>query len=57
MRKLFVNPEINTVELSQPDAIMVSGEVLVKQNTAITYSISDKDRDNADRLNYWAGKN
>lgn len=57
MRKLFVNPEINTVELSQPDAIMASGEMLVKQNTAITYSISDKDRDNADRLNYWAGKN
>lgn len=63
MKKLFINPEVNAVELSQTEAIMSSGEpsdnFLVNSSSGvkIDYSISDKDRDNSSRLDYWAGKN
>ena len=56
MKKLFVNPEINTIEISQMDAIMVSANALVTTKTSISYSVSDTERAEADKLGYWAGK-
>ena len=55
MKKLFVNPEIKTAEISQVEAIMASGNLLVDSKKNISYSATDS-RVDADKFGYWMGK-
>ena len=57
MKKLFVQPEVNAVELSQTEAIMSSVNQLVKSRKSTSYSVTDSDRSASEALAYWKGKN
>lgn len=42
MKKIFVNPEINSVELLQKEVIMASGDPLANENN-VKYVTDDKE--------------
>ena len=56
MKKMFINPEIEIAEVSQLDAIMVSGNPLVVLKNRINYTLTDEERELDAEYGYWDGK-
>ena len=64
MKKIFNAPLINAVDLAPEEPVMegISSTMLIAPGAnnvggkTITYSITDADRDEANKQKYWSGK-
>lgn len=56
MKKIFVNPEVNTHELAPIDAIMASGDIALN-NGFKSYATVEVDSKLSEQYNIWKGVN
>lgn len=54
MKRTFINPEINSVDLTLTDVILASGNMLVNPN-AVTYGLKDEKELEEGTAKVWTG--